>query len=158
MLQTVCRHASHCFHSLIVLARSSSINLFVYRCIEPVLRPTAALDFELEIGAFVGGKENALGTPLTVEQAADRIFGLVLLNDWSARDVQQWEYVPCEFVFIHFILCSSHYVHIGLSSGTIYWQELCNYNLTLGSHGMLNKFMTAYISCLLLECHCTFRM
>jgi fumarylacetoacetase len=62
--------------------------------IAPTMKPTAALDFELEIGAFVGGAENPLGTPLTIEQAADRVFGLVLLNDWSARDVQTWEYVP----------------------------------------------------------------
>lgn len=58
------------------------------------MRATASLDFELEVGAFVGGPDNQLGHPLTIEQAADRIFGLVLLNDWSARDIQQWEYVP----------------------------------------------------------------
>ena len=51
------------------------------------------LDFELEIGFFVGGPPNPLGAPLTAEQAADRIFGYVLCNDWSARDVQKFEYV-----------------------------------------------------------------
>ncbi|KAH9261158.1 fumarylacetoacetase [Batrachochytrium salamandrivorans] len=55
---------------------------------------TSKLDFELEVGVFVGGPENELGTRLTVAQARDRIFGLVLLNDWSARDIQTWEYVP----------------------------------------------------------------
>lgn len=52
------------------------------------------LDFELEMGFFVGGPANPLGTPITMEQAEDRIFGVVLLNDWSARDIQAWEYVP----------------------------------------------------------------
>lgn len=55
---------------------------------------TSKLDFELEVGVFVGGPENDLGTRLSVDQARDRIFGLVLLNDWSARDIQAWEYVP----------------------------------------------------------------
>jgi len=52
------------------------------------------LDFELEIGCFVGGKENTLGTQVKIEKAEDRLFGLVILNDWSARDIQKWEYVP----------------------------------------------------------------
>jgi fumarylacetoacetase len=56
--------------------------------------PCKRLDFELEIGCFMGGEENPLGHPMTVDQSRDRIFGYVLLNDWSARDVQTWEYVP----------------------------------------------------------------
>lgn len=51
------------------------------------------LDFELEVGAFVG-KSNPLGQPIKVKEAGDYIFGLTLLNDWSARDIQVWEYVP----------------------------------------------------------------
>ena len=51
------------------------------------------LDFELEVGAFVG-VGNELGEPVRVKEAADHLFGLVLLNDWSARDLQVWEYVP----------------------------------------------------------------
>jgi 2-keto-4-pentenoate hydratase/2-oxohepta-3-ene-1,7-dioic acid hydratase in catechol pathway len=52
-----------------------------------VFEATAAMDFELEVGFFVGpGTE--LGVPLTVAQARDHIFGCVLLNDWSARDIQ----------------------------------------------------------------------
>lgn len=51
------------------------------------------LDFELETG-FIIGKANALGEPISVENAWDHIFGMVLFNDWSARDLQQWEYVP----------------------------------------------------------------
>lgn len=51
------------------------------------------LDFELETG-FIIGKQNQLGQPITVENAWDHIFGMVLFNDWSARDLQQWEYVP----------------------------------------------------------------
>ena len=52
------------------------------------------MDFELEMGFFVGGKGNPLGTPLKMEDADDNIFGMVLMNDWSARDIQKWEYVP----------------------------------------------------------------
>jgi len=52
------------------------------------------LDFELEMSVVVGGPANALGQPLTVEEANDRIFGFCLMNDWSARDIQKWEYVP----------------------------------------------------------------
>lgn len=51
------------------------------------------LDFELEMGAYVG-VGNEQGTPIKVSKAADHIFGLCLLNDWSARDIQVWEYVP----------------------------------------------------------------
>ena len=60
----------------------------------PVYGPCRLLDLELEVGAFVGGPENDLGTPITTENVEDRLFGLVLLNDWSARDIQKWEYVP----------------------------------------------------------------
>ena len=52
------------------------------------------LDFELEMAVFVGGEDNPMGQPISMEQADDRIFGLVLMNDWSARDIQAWEYVP----------------------------------------------------------------
>ncbi|KAJ1919838.1 hypothetical protein H4219_001747 [Mycoemilia scoparia] len=59
----------------------------------PVFGPSKRLDFELEMGFFVGPKTN-LGEPLTMETVEDHIFGVVLLNDWSARDIQAWEYVP----------------------------------------------------------------
>ena len=55
--------------------------------------PTEALDFELELGAFVG-KGNELGSPIPLGSAEDHIFGYCLLNDWSARDVQRWESFP----------------------------------------------------------------
>ena len=55
--------------------------------------PSRMLDVELEIG-FVTGSGNALGKPIPVESARDHIFGLVLVNDWSARDIQAWEYQP----------------------------------------------------------------
>ena len=51
------------------------------------------LDFELEVGAYVG-TGNKLGEPIKIENAADHLFGLCILNDWSARDLQVWEYVP----------------------------------------------------------------
>ncbi len=59
----------------------------------PVHAPSRRLDIELEMGAVVG-VNTALGSTLTVEQAQGAIFGFTLLNDWSARDIQQWEYVP----------------------------------------------------------------
>jgi fumarylacetoacetase len=52
------------------------------------------LDFELEMAFFIGGAANPLGRPITMEEAEDRIFGVTLMNDWSARDIQAWEYVP----------------------------------------------------------------
>ncbi|PRW58964.1 fumarylacetoacetase [Chlorella sorokiniana] len=59
----------------------------------PAFEPSAALDFELEMGCFIG-PGNELGCPIPVERAAEHIFGYVLVNDWSARDIQRWEYVP----------------------------------------------------------------
>jgi fumarylacetoacetase len=59
----------------------------------PSFGPCKRLDFELEIGVVVG-QPSAMGEMLTEAQAEAMIFGFVLLNDWSARDIQQWEYVP----------------------------------------------------------------
>ena len=59
----------------------------------PRFAPSQRLDYELELGAFIGGG-NALGEPIAMAQAEDHLFGLVLLNDWSARDIQAWEYQP----------------------------------------------------------------
>ncbi len=59
----------------------------------PVFGPTRLLDFELEMGFFIG-KGNDLGKAVPVKKAHDHIFGFVLVNDWSARDIQKWEYVP----------------------------------------------------------------
>ena len=59
----------------------------------PVFCPSQKLDFELEL-AFITGKQSALGTHITTTEAEEYIFGFVLFNDWSARDIQQWEYVP----------------------------------------------------------------
>jgi len=59
----------------------------------PELLPCERLDYELELGAFVG-LGNALGEPVPIARAEEHLFGLVLLNDWSARDVQAWEYQP----------------------------------------------------------------
>ena len=60
---------------------------------QPVFGPSERLDFELET-AFVVGVGNALGEPIAVERAPSHVFGMVLMNDWSARDLQQWEYIP----------------------------------------------------------------
>ncbi|UYO44280.1 fumarylacetoacetase [Rhodopseudomonas palustris] len=59
----------------------------------PSFGPCKRLDFELEIGVVVG-QSSAMGSMLTEAQAEEMIFGFTLLNDWSARDIQQWEYVP----------------------------------------------------------------
>ncbi|MDG1573109.1 fumarylacetoacetase [Robiginitalea sp. M366] len=59
----------------------------------PVFGPSKRVDFELEM-AFVTTDANTLGEPIPIAEAEDYIFGLVLFNDWSARDIQKWEYVP----------------------------------------------------------------
>jgi len=59
----------------------------------PVFAACRKLDIELETG-FIVGQGNALGEPISADDAEAHIFGMVLLNDWSARDIQQWEYVP----------------------------------------------------------------
>lgn len=60
---------------------------------QPVFGPTGKLDYEAEIG-FLVGTGNALGHPVAIAQAEHHVFGLCLVNDWSARDVQSWEYQP----------------------------------------------------------------
>lgn len=60
---------------------------------DPVFTACKALDFELEAGFFIG-QGNQLGRPIECDKAEDHIFGMVLVNDWSARDIQRWEYVP----------------------------------------------------------------
>jgi fumarylacetoacetase len=60
---------------------------------KPVFGASKLVDFELEM-AFITTDANHLGEPIPVEEAHDYIFGMVLLNDWSARDIQKWEYVP----------------------------------------------------------------
>jgi fumarylacetoacetase len=59
----------------------------------PELLPTRRLDYELEVGVWIGAG-NLLGTPVPIDRAEQHIFGLCLLNDWSARDIQAWEYQP----------------------------------------------------------------
>jgi len=60
---------------------------------DPVWGACKLLDFEIEMGYFIG-PGNPLGQRVKIEEAEDQIFGLVLMNDWSARDIQKWEYVP----------------------------------------------------------------
>jgi len=61
--------------------------------VAPRLAPSRELDFELEVGYLIG-RDNALGDPVPVEKAHEHVFGLILVNDWSARDIQRWEYLP----------------------------------------------------------------
>jgi fumarylacetoacetase len=60
---------------------------------QPRLAPSARLDFELEVGVLIG-TGNRLGLPIPIAEAEEHVFGLCLLNDWSARDIQAWEYQP----------------------------------------------------------------
>lgn len=59
----------------------------------PVVQPSARLDFELELGVFIG-RGNTQGHSIPLAEAEDHVFGLALFNDWSARDIQAWEYQP----------------------------------------------------------------
>jgi fumarylacetoacetase len=59
----------------------------------PPFHPTRSLDYELELALYVG-TPNTLGSPIPISKAADHLFGVSLLNDWSARDLQSWEYQP----------------------------------------------------------------
>jgi fumarylacetoacetase len=59
----------------------------------PVYAPTRALDYEMELGCFVALR-NGLGEPVPIDHAEEHLFGICLVNDWSARDVQSWEYQP----------------------------------------------------------------
>jgi fumarylacetoacetase len=60
---------------------------------EPNFLPTSALDYELELALYVG-EPSLLGTPIPISRAGQHLFGVSLLNDWSARDIQSWEYQP----------------------------------------------------------------
>jgi fumarylacetoacetase len=60
---------------------------------EPEFGPSRSIDYELEVGLFVG-TGNGLGKPIPIAEAEQHIFGLCLVNDWSARDIQSWEYQP----------------------------------------------------------------
>jgi fumarylacetoacetase len=71
----------------------------------PTFGPTKSLDYEVEM-AFLIGPGNSLGEPVPIDRAVDHIFGLVLMNDWSARDIQAWEYQPLG-PFLAKIFCTS---------------------------------------------------
>lgn len=60
---------------------------------EPIYAPCRRLDYEAELGFFIGSG-NALGAPIPIDEVEDHLFGVSLLNDWSARDIQTWEYQP----------------------------------------------------------------
>ncbi|XP_074597570.1 fumarylacetoacetate hydrolase [Brevipalpus obovatus] len=60
----------------------------------PTFGPCRLLDFELEMAFFVGGPETSMGQSIPISEADSHIFGMVIMNDWSARDIQKWEYVP----------------------------------------------------------------
>ena len=64
-----------------------------FRCKAPIFGPCKLLDFELEM-AFITGEGKPLGDSISIDEAEDYIFGMVIFNDWSTRDIQKWEYVP----------------------------------------------------------------
>lgn len=77
---------------------------------QPVYGASKLLDFELEM-AFIVGKPNELGEPVDIKNAEEHIFGMVLFNDWSARDIQKWEYVPLgPFLGKSFASCISPWI------------------------------------------------
>lgn len=76
----------------------------------PVFIPCKSLDYEMELGFFVG-KGNELGSPIDIKDAEEHIFGVCLVNDWSARDIQAWEYQPLgPFLAKNFATTISPYV------------------------------------------------
>ncbi|HZJ36820.1 MAG TPA: fumarylacetoacetase [Gillisia sp.] len=77
---------------------------------QPILAPSKLVDFELEM-AFITTDANVLGEPIPIAEAEDYIFGMVLFNDWSARDIQTWEYVPLgPFLAKNFASSVSHWI------------------------------------------------
>jgi len=64
------------------------------RTVPPSFGACKRLDIELEVGFLYGGASNKIGNPIRLRDAYDHIFGMVLMNDWSARDIQKWEYIP----------------------------------------------------------------
>jgi len=60
----------------------------------PKFGPCRLMDFELEMAFFVGGVTPAMGQPINMKNVEEHIFGMVVMNDWSARDIQKWEYIP----------------------------------------------------------------
>jgi fumarylacetoacetase len=87
----------------------------------PAFGPTRSLDYELEVGAFLG-PGNARGAPIPLSEAESHVFGLCLVNDWSARDVQRWEYQPLG-PFLAKSFATS------LSPWVVTWEALAPYRL-----------------------------
>ncbi|XP_057667369.1 fumarylacetoacetase-like [Diorhabda carinulata] len=89
--------AYHCRASTVVISGTPIHRPYGQAVLEdgglPVFGPSKLMDYELEMAFFVGGTNN-LGEPIKVENAQDHIFGFVIMNDWSARDILSWEYVP----------------------------------------------------------------
>jgi fumarylacetoacetase len=86
-----------------------------------VFGPTAALDYELEVGFFIG-PGNTLGEPIPIDRAEEHIFGVCLVNDWSARDIQAWEYQPLG-PFLGKSFCTS------ISPWVVSWDALAPYRV-----------------------------
>ena len=88
----------------------------------PRFEPCKALDFELEVG-FVVGKETEVGERVSTDQAKDYIFGICMVNDWSARGIQKWEYVPLgPFLGKSFATTISHWI-VPLEAFENFWVE-----------------------------------
>jgi hypothetical protein len=85
--------AAHRSRSRASSLRARSGSGSAHRAQQPTLGRSERLDYELELGVFVGAG-NALGARIAIDEAESHVFGLCLLNDWSARDLQAWEYQP----------------------------------------------------------------
>ena len=91
----LCVHGNHCFLSLFrTPIHRPNGQTRPDDAQPPVFGPCRLMDFELEMAFFVGGQTPQLGEPIRMAEAEEHIFGMVVMNDWSARDIQKWEYVP----------------------------------------------------------------
>lgn len=103
----------------------------------PAFGPTRQLDYELEVGVFIG-QGNALGHPIPLAQAEGHIFGLCLLNDWSARDMQRWEYQPLgPFLAKNFATTISPWV--------VTMEALAPYRVAAGARGPGDPALLPYL-------------
>lgn len=101
---------------------------------DPVFGPCRLFDFELEVAFFIGGPPTNLGQRVTTEEAAKRVFGFVLMNDWSARDIQkvcfsQLNLNPCLNLFSHHLFCI---FKVGIcSSWTVHCKKRWDFAITV---------------------------
>lgn len=104
---------------------------------DPVFAPSKVLDYEVEAGLVIG-RGNALGTPIPIAEAEAHLFGICLLNDWSARDIQKWEYQPLG-PFLAKSFATS------LSPWVVTWEALAPYRVAVASRPTGDPAPLAYL-------------